>query len=365
MFVKPSVLACACLAAVLVVSSAGPDMQPTLKDRLDQILATFMGDPSAGVDIDMKHVLDLWRSLGPKPLETLSATEARKQPTPIEAAAMLVKREGRALDPFTVTTTDVTFPGPDGPMKARVYVPDGDAGGAPRPVVVFFHGGGFVLDNAMSTDVSSRAIAGTAGMIVVAPDYRLAPESKFPAAQEDAIAAYAWVLKNAARFGGDPKRVAIAGEGGGGMLAVDTSMAARDRKMPMPVAQILITPAAGIDMKTASYLQDAAARPWSEKAVLWAFGLFLSDPKQKYDPRIDMIGSGDMDGLPRTTIVTAEIDPLRSDGETYARLVQQTGTPVSYGCFAGQLHGFHMVGGLYPAAVAATEAIRGFVARYG
>jgi acetyl esterase/lipase len=306
----------------------------------------------------MKHVLDLWRSLGPKPLETLSATEARKQPTPIEAAAMLVKREGRALDPFKVTLTDVTFPGPAGAMKARIYVPDGDAGGAPRPVVVFFHGGGFVLENEMSTDVSSRAIAGTSGMIVVAPDYRLAPESKFPSAQEDAISAYAWVLANAASFGGDPKRIAIAGEGGGGMLAVDTGMAARDRKMRMPVAQILITPAAGIDMKTASYLQDAAARPWSEKAVLWAFGLYLSNPDQKYDPRVDMIGHGDMDGLPPTTIVTAEIDPLRSDGERLGGKLKIATIPVEMRDYAGVTHDFFGMG----AAVEKAAMAQRFVA---
>src|ERR1700712_453011 len=160
------------VATAMLVSSASAKVTPTLKDRFDQILATFMGDPSAGVDIDMKHVLDMWRSMGPQKLETLSAAEARKQPTPIEAAAKLLQRDGETLDPFKVTTKDVTFSGPGGPMKARVYTPTDDANGKPRPVVVFYHGGGFVLENAMSTDVSSRALAGTSGFIVIAPDYR-------------------------------------------------------------------------------------------------------------------------------------------------------------------------------------------------
>ena len=356
-FAVKSLPVAALLAAAFSASGARAEVKATLKDRFDQILATFMGDPSAGVDIDMKHVLDKWRSLGPKALETLTVPEARRQPTPIEAAAMLLKQDGRTLDPFQVETKDLTFPGSAGPLKARVFLPAG-AGTAPRPVVVFYHGGGFVFDNAMSTDVTARAIAGTGGFIVVAPDYRLAPEAKFPAAPDDAIAAYAWVLANAARFGGDPSHVAIAGEGGGGMLAVDTSMAARDRKLPMPAAQILITPAAGIDMKTASYLQDAAARPWSEKAVVWAFRWALADPAQKHDPRIDLIGKGDMDGLPPTTIITAEIDPLRSDGERLGGKLKLSTVPVAMRDYPGVTHDFFGMG----AAVEKAALAQRFVA---
>jgi acetyl esterase len=341
---KPTLILCAALAAAATASPASAKVTPTLKDRFDQILATFMGDPSAGVDIDMKHVLDMWRSMGPKKLETLSPEEARRQPTPIEAAAKLLQRDGQTLDPFKVTTKDVSFAGPGGAMKARIYLPADEAGGKPRPVVVFYHGGGFVLENAMSTDVSSRALAGTSGFIVIAPDYRLAPEAKFPAAPDDALAAYQWVLANAASFGGDPAKIAIAGEGAGGMLAVDTSMAARDRKLPMPAAQILITPAAGIDMKTASYLQDAAARPWSEKAVRWAFGHVLTDPAEQNDPRIDMIGKGNMDGLPPTTIITAEIDPLRSDGERLGGKLKLSTVPVEMRDYPGVTHDFFGMG---------------------
>ncbi len=335
----------AIFAAVLAVplSRAEAKVTPTLKDRLDQIIATFLRDPSANVDIDMKHVLDTWRAMGPKPLETLSVSEARRQPTPIEAAAQLLAKTGETLDPFKVTTRDVVADGAAGPIKARVFLPSG-AADKPRPVVVFYHGGGFVLENGASTDASSRALAGASGFIVVAPSYRLAPEAKFPAAQNDALAAYRWVLANAASFGGDPKKVALAGEGAGGMLAVDASMAARDAHVPMPAGLVLIAPAAGIDMGTASYLQDAAARPWSEKAVLWAFNLVLADPDEKHDPRIDLIGRGMLDGLPPTTIITAEIDPLRSDGERLGGKLKLATVPVELRDYPGVTHDFFGMG---------------------
>ena len=343
MKLKPLVSATVLATGLLAAGAAQAKVLPTLRDRFDQILATFLRDPSAGVDIDMKHVLDAWRAMNPQPLETLSVTEARRQPTPIEAAAELLSRTGATLDPFKVATKDVVLAGAAGPMKARVFLP-GEASEKPRPVVVFYHGGGFVLENGASTDASSRALAGTSGFIVVAPDYRLSPEAKFPAAQEDAVAAYQWVLANAASFGGDPKHVALAGEGAGGMLAVDTAMAARDRRLAMPAAQILITPAAGIDMKTASYLQDAAARPWSEKAVLWAFGLVLGDPAQKHDPRVDLVGRASMDGLPPTAIITAEIDPLRSDGERLGGKLKLATVPVEMRDYAGVTHDFFGMG---------------------
>jgi acetyl esterase len=368
---RSNIFASALLAAIVVFTSGAaraqvqpaPPMtpeikiQPTLKDRFDQIIETFMGDPSAGVDIDMKHVLDTWRSLGPKPLDTLSITEAREQPAPIEAAQKLMKDQAKTLDPYDVTVEDVTYPGPGGTMPARIYLPAGATGTAPKPVAVFYHGGGFVMDNKLGTDVTARALAGSTGAIVIAPSYRLAPEAKFPAAQEDAIAAYQWVLANAGAHGGNPARIAIVGEGAGGMLAIDTCMTARDRKLPMPVAQILITPVAGIDMTTASYLQDAAARPWSQKAVAWAFSLELADPAQLTDPRIDLIGHGNVEGLPPTTIITAEIDPLRSDGERLGGKLKLATVPVEMRDYDGVTHDFFGMGSAVEKATLAQQLV--------
>lgn len=319
------------------------EVKATLTDRFEQIVSTFMGDPAANVDIDMKHVLDTWRAQKPKPLEDLTADDARRQPTPIEAAAILLKNQGKPLTPSAIDVKDITFPGPDGSLKARIYTPNGQAPDKPRPVVVFYHGGGFVLENGASTDATSRALAGT-GFIVIAPDYRLAPENKFPAAQNDSLSAYKWVLENAASFGGEPDKIALAGEGAGGLLAADTAIAARDGKLQKASALVLITPAAGINLKTNSWMEDSAARPWNDKAVAWALNLYLPKPDDKNDPRIDLVGKTDVDNLPPTIIVTAEIDPLRSDGERLGGKLRIATVPVAMRDYAGVTHDFFGMG---------------------
>lgn len=352
-FLKATV---ATLALLCFSAGAQAKDKGTLKDRLDQILATFMGDPSADVDFDMKHVLDQWRDMHPKPLESLSPEDARRQPTPIEAAAILLKKRGKALDTLAIDAKDVTFPAADGTqLTARVYTPRG-SDERPRPVVVFYHGGGFVLGNAASRDASSRAIAGTT-FVVVAPDYRLAPENKFPIAQADALSAYKWVLANTAAVGGDPAKVALAGEGAGGMLAADTAIAARDEHLQTAKALVLITPATGIDLKTNSWLQDSAARPWNDKAVHWALKLFLPKPSDENDPRIDLVGKADVNKLPPTTIVTAEIDPLRSDGERFGGKLKRATVPVSMRDYPGVIHDFFGMG----AAVDKAQMAESFV----
>ena len=327
------------LAPVPVEAAA----KATLRDRFDQIIDTFLGDPAAGVDIDMKHVLDKWRSLGPKPLETLTVADARRQPTPIEAAAILAKNQQKPLEPYQLDVKTVTLPGPAGPLQAQVYSPEQRSAKAP-PIVVFFHGGGFVTENAAGNDASARAIAGDGSFIVVAPDYRLAPEAKFPAAQDDAAAAYEWVREHAADLGGDPDKVALAGEGAGGLLAADTAMVARDRKWAKPSALVLIAPVAGSNFKTNSWLEDSAARPWNKKAVMWAINLYLPNASAKEDPRIDLVGRANVSGLPPTTIVTAEIDPLRSDGERLGGKLKRATVPVSMRDYPGVTHDFFGMG---------------------
>ena len=338
---RSALAASAFLACGLVPARA--DDRPTLRDRIDRVIATFTGDPAANVDFDLKHVLDAWRSMGPKPLETLSVGDARRQPAPIEGATALLKRQGLTLDAYDIDEHPVTIQGPGGPSQARLYVPKG-AGQSPRPVVVFYHGGGFVFENRAGADATARAIAGGADAIVIAPAYALAPEHKFPAAQEDALAAYRWVLANAASFGGDPERIALAGEGAGALLAADTAIASHRAKLTEASALVLITPVAGINLKTNSWLEDKAARPWNDKAVAWAFDLFLPKPDDKFDPRIDLVGKGDVNGLPSTTIVTAEVDPLRSDGERLGGKLSIATVPVAIRDYPGVTHDFFGMG---------------------
>ena len=330
--------------SMLACSATEAKVKATLKDRFDQIISTFLGDPAANVDIDLKHVLDTWRGMHPKPLETLSIADARRQPTPIDAAASLLAKEGKPLDPDAATFKDTTFPSEAGPEKIRIYTPTGTAPGDVLPIIVFFHGGGFVIDNVAQTDASARAITGAGKYIVAAPDYRLAPEHKFPAAPEDALAAYKWVLANAASFGGDPDKIALAGEGAGAMLAADTAIAAREAKIQKASALILITPAAGINLKTNSWLEDSTARPWNKEAVEWALRQYLSTPDDKNDPRIDIVGKADVSNLPPTTIVTAEDDPLRSDGERLGGKLRIATVPVSMRDYPGMTHDFFGMG---------------------
>jgi acetyl esterase/lipase len=294
----------------------------------------------------------------PKPLEQLSPEDARRQPSPIDAAASLLARQDGKLDSYAIATRDISSPGPAGEMKMRIYTPQPTRGDADkRPVVVFYHGGGFVLQNAAGTEASSRAIAGAADVIVVAPDYRLAPEAKFPAGADDALAAYKWVCENAASFGGDPSRVALAGEGGGGTLAADTAIAARDAKLPAAAALILITPAAGIDLKTNSWIEDSTARPWNKEAVEWAFHHYLPSEAAKHNPRVDLVGEANVEGLPPTTIVTAEDDPLRSDGERLGGKLRRATVPVEMRDYPGVTHDFFGMGAVVAKAAEAQRFV--------
>src|SRR6185436_12077307 len=161
---------------------------------------------------------------------TLTAAEARKQPTPADAAKAEMKKEGKPTVPDpAVASVDRTIPGPAGSLPVRIYTPKSGTG--PFPVVVYYHGGGWVIANKEVYDGGARALSKLANAVVVSVDYRQAPEHKFPAAHDDAFATYQWTLKNAASIGGDPKRVALAGESAGGGLAVATAIMARDAKV--------------------------------------------------------------------------------------------------------------------------------------
>lgn len=174
--------------------------------------------PPAKPDADMQAVLDQLAALGGKPIETLTAVEARKQPTPADAVKALLKKQGKSADPQRVGKVESRMiGGAVGQIPAKVYWP---AGNGPFPVVVYFHGGGWVIADADVYDATPRALVNLAHCVVVSVNYRRGPEHKFPAAHDDANAAYAWVLKNAASVNGDPAKVAVVGESAGGNLAV-------------------------------------------------------------------------------------------------------------------------------------------------
>src|SRR5262249_3661838 len=226
-------------------------------------------------NVQMQAVLDTFASLGPKPTATLTPAEARKRPTAADAVKALLKKQGKRTDPEPVgEVKDVEYAGAAGKLPARVYTPKGEG---PFPVLVFWHGGGWVLADLDYDDASCRALCNAAGCVVVSCEYRHAPEHPFPAAVDDAFAAYQWVLKSAADLHGDPKRVAVGGESAGGNLAAVTALRARDKGVPMPVYQLLIYPVANYAFDTPSYRN--ARSPFLHKAAMeWFWGKYPPTP---------------------------------------------------------------------------------------
>lgn len=291
---------------------------------------------------DMRLVLRKLRELGAQPVENLTPAQARRQPTPADAVAAVLRDQG--ADPAVaaaqrrVTRTDLSYPGANGPMALRVYTPDGADG--PLPVIVFFHGGGWVIGGLDAYESSATALAGKANAIVASADYRKAPEHKFPAAHDDAFAAYRWVRENAARFNGDPARVAVAGESAGGNLAAATALLARDNNIAPPAHMLLIYPVAGTDMTTPSYQAHAEAAPLSRAGMAWFFSHYLRGQEDKQNPLINLYSHADLRGLPSATIVNAAIDPLESDGRLLADKLRIAGILATRLIHEGVTHEF-------------------------
>jgi acetyl esterase/lipase len=289
-------------------------------------------------DSQMQKVLDAHAALGAKPLETLTPEQARKGPTPADAAAKVAKDEGKSAAPDpAVASVDRTIPGSAGALPVRIFTPKN--GAAPFPVVVYYHGGGWVIANKEVYDAGARAISKLANAVVISVDYRQGPENKFPAAHDDAIATYKWALANAASIKGDPKKVALAGESAGGGLAVATGIAARDMKLQQPTAIVSVYPIAGTDTNTASYQENAQAKPLSKPAMEWFFRNYLNGPQDYKDPRVNLVAA-DLRGLPPVTIINAQIDPLRSDGEQLADRLDAASVDVAQKTFPGVTHEF-------------------------
>jgi len=291
-------------------------------------------------DPEMAAVLETMQDADPKPIETLDAEEARRQPTPADAVKKLLAERGERGDPEDVYDVDNrTIDGPGGRIKIRIYKPASASEQQPLPVVLYIHGGGWVIADLDVYDASPRALANAAHAVVVSTHYRQAPEHTFPAAHEDVYAAYWWVLANAGDFGGDPSRVAVVGESAGGNLACVICMNARDEGVPLPLHQVLVYPIAGFDTNTESYREMTQAKPLNSGMMRWFFDQYLGDAAQGHTPAIDLVNA-DLAGLPPVTIINAELDPLRTEGEQLAERFRQAGVPVEQRTFAGVTHEF-------------------------
>jgi acetyl esterase len=288
----------------------------------------------------------------------LEPEEARRQPSPADALAKLLQERGTSADELKklsgVVTKDITYNNKAGdPIPARVYTPAGAQGNL--PVILYIHGGGWVIANLDTYDASPRALAKKANAIVVSVHYRQAPEHKFPAAHDDVVAAYKMVVENAGQWGGDTRRVAIVGESAGGNMAMDTAIAARDRKWQQPVHVVAVYPVAGVDLNTQSYQDNEKAKPLSKAGIEWFVKHLTKSPEDLQDSRLDIIGKADLKGLPPVTIINAEIDPLLTDGERLAKKLQQANVPVKQQTYKGVVHEFFGMDAVVSEAAAAQD----------
>ncbi|MBB4658629.1 alpha/beta hydrolase fold domain-containing protein [Parvularcula dongshanensis] len=300
-------------------------------------------DPAQTADYatdDMAAVLTKLTELGAKPIDTLTPEEARSQPSPADAVRGVLEDEGESTEPMAVASTrDIEVPGADGSLNARIYRPEGSQDGEALPVIAYWHGGGWVIADIDTYDATPRSLANGANAMVVSFDYRQAPENTFPAAHEDAWAAYEWLTQNAASLGGDPERIALVGESAGGNLAANVAMRARDEGGTQPIYEVLVYPVAGSDTDTPSYVENQSAMPLSKAAMEWFFGYYTPDEADHSDPRIDLVNA-DVSGLPPTTVITAELDPLRSEGRTLAANLDLAGVETRAQTYPGVTHEF-------------------------
>jgi acetyl esterase len=284
------------------------------------------------LDPKIRELLDL--SPDAPPIGTVPV-EAMRGEVPSQMAAWY--RMGLVSTPVAAVE-DRGIAGPSGVLPVRVYTPEGRG---PFPLVVFFHGGGWVLGDLDTHDPFCRALCAGAGCVVVSVAYRLAPEHPFPAASDDALAATRWVAAHAAEIGGDPVRIAVAGDSAGGNLAAATTLRIRDEGGPALRGQLLIYPGLRYPSPpTPSYVENAVGYGMTREAATWFWEQYLGDRTHATNPLAAPLIAPDLSGLPPALVVSAQYDVLRDEGELYARRLRAAGVPARLSRYDGVHHRF-------------------------
>lgn len=281
------------------------------------------------LDPQTKMYLDQMAALNQPPFSVLTPDQIRRgiagQFANMPAGEPVARVENRSI------------PGPAGEIPVRIYTP---AGSGPFPVLVFFHGGGWVICNLDTHDAPCRSLANGADCVVVSVDYRLAPEHKFPAAPEDCFAATRWVAEHTAEINGDPARIAVGGDSAGGNLAAIVSQLARDNGGPRLIFQLLIYPAVDFTAQNLSKQENAEGYFLTMDDMIWFEEHYLNSKADRVNPLASPSLAADLSNLPPALVITAEYDPLRDEGEEYGRRLREAGVPVIVRRYDGLIHGF-------------------------
>ena len=309
----------------------------------------------------MQVVLDHLAKLGAYPPETVTPQVARQLPTMAEAVIATISDDPlkKAVMPLALQIESIEHKVISQPADSsreiilRIYTPKISAE-SNLPVVVYFHGGGFVIANLNTYDASCRAICKMAECIVVSVGYAQAPEFPFPAAVEDAVTATKWVMENAGGFKGDFNKIAIAGESAGGNLALAVNLTLKKQGLKLPVHQLLIYPIADFEHQSTTYQTFADAKPLNAPMMNWFKKYYLKDQSQAKNELASVI-KGDLAGLPPTTVILAEIDPLRGEGEQLIQKLSVAGVPTKSEIFKGVTHEFF---GTYAVVDEAMKAVK-------
>ena len=297
------------------------------------------------LDHDAEILLKMIQEANRPTFESVGAVAARD--------LYMAGRKALSPDPMPIAETrDIAIPGPGGPIPARLYR---SAKNGTLPVLVFLHGGGWVVGNIDSHEAMCRHLANRAECAVLSVDYRMGPEHKFPAAVEDCFAATVWTAGNAAALGVDPGRLAVGGDSAGGNLAAVVSLLARDKRAPRISCQILIYPATDAAMRHDSVARYAEGYVLTRATMRWFYEQYLRTPDDAADWRVSPLLAPDLSRLPPAYVLTAGYDPLCDEGDAYAARLAAAGVPVTHRRFPGQVHGFVTNGRVIRAAETALD----------
>jgi acetyl esterase len=282
------------------------------------------------LDPQARAILDERAAWGFPPVHQVTPEVARKN------TLARLERSPAPLEPVD-RVEDHTIPGPAGAIPIRLYAPSASG---PLAVLMYFHGGGWVVGNLDSHDLICRSLANQAECMVISVDNRLAPEHRFPVPLEDCFAATVWAAANVDRIGGDPMCLAVGGDSAGGNLAAAVALMARDRGGPELCHQLLIYPVTNRDFETASYRENATGVGLAREDMIWFWQQYLRTEEDARNPYAAPLLATDVRDLPSALVITAGYDVLRDEGEQYARHLREAGVEVEVARYPGMIHGF-------------------------